>query len=161
MMKRRVKFVGPAVAITIIMMLGFGCSEAERQEMKAEHQVDKTEAKMDRDADYTDFQWDEGVKFANKGYHQLDDFDTKYFKDEPDRATMHLEKAAKDFDKALTHFAKSEVGIDGQKAIKDLQSAVDQLNKSSNEFDAGNMDSAQSHYNNASDYFAKADAILQ
>jgi len=116
---------------------------------------------MDKDAKYKDYEWNEGVKYANKGYHQLDDFDTKYFKDEPERAKLHLERAAKDFDSALTHFAKSEVGSDGQKAIKDLNSAVNQLSTANNAFDAGNFDSAQSHYDKASEYFAKADAILE
>lgn len=161
MTKRRVEFVGPVMAITIIMMLGFGCSKTERQEMKADHHMEKTEAKMSKETMYDDHEWNEGVKLANKGYHQLDKFDTKYFKDEPKRATMHLEKAATDFDKALTHFAKSTVGLDGQKAIKSLESAVDQLNKADNEIDAGNIDSAQSHYDKATDYFTKADAILK
>jgi tetratricopeptide (TPR) repeat protein len=160
-MKRRIRFAGPAVAITFTMMLGFGCSKAERQEIKAEYQVKKEEAKMDTDAKYSGYEWKEGVKYANKGYDQLSDFDTKVFKDEPERAKLHLERAAKDFDSSLTHFGKSEVGLDGQKAIKDFNSGVDALNTAYNELDAGNIDSAQSQYDKASEYFAKADAILQ
>ena len=160
-MKRRIRFAGPAVAITMIMMLGFGCSKAEQQEIKAEYQVEKEEAKMDKEATYSDYEWNEGVKYANKGYDQLSDFDTKVFKDEPERAKLHLEKAAKTFDSSLTHFAKADVGQDGQKSIKAFNSGVDALNTSLNEFDAGNIDSAQSHYDKASEYFAKADAILQ
>jgi hypothetical protein len=161
MIKRHVKFTGPATAIILTVMLGFGCSKAKRQEIKAEHQVQKEESKMTKESMYDNFEWKEGVKYAKKGYHQLDDFDTKYFKDEPKRAKLHLERAAKDIDSALTHFAKSDVGLDGQKAINDLKAAADQLNTTYNEFDAGNIDSAQSHYDKASAYFSKATAILQ
>ena len=82
---------------------------------------------MSMETKYDDHEWNVGVKAANKGYHQLDDVDTKVFKDEPKRAKIHLEKALNDFSSALTHFAKAEVGLDGQKAIKDVDAAVGQL----------------------------------
>ncbi len=115
---------------------------------------------MSMETKYDDHEWNVGVKAANKGYHQLDDVDTKVFKDEPKRAKIHLEKALNDFSSALTHFAKAEVGLDGQKAIKDVDAAVGQLNTCCDEIDAGNYDSAQSHYDKAANYFAKATDIL-
>jgi tetratricopeptide (TPR) repeat protein len=150
-MKRLTRSALPVVAIAVVTMLGFGCTEAEQQEIKAEYELEEAEAEIEDEVAYENYEWDEGVKFANKGYDQLDDFDTAYFKDEPERAKRHLEKAAKDFDKALTHFAKAEVGLDGQEAIKDLNAAIDQLNTAYNEFDVGNIDSAESHYNKAID----------
>jgi hypothetical protein len=141
-------------------MLGFGCSKTERQEIKADHRMEITEAKMSKETMYDDHQWNEGVKYADKAYHQLDDFDTKVFYDEPKRAKVHLEKALNDFSSSLTHFAKAEVGLDGQKAIKDVDAAVKQLNTCCDEIDKGNFDSAQSHYDKAGEYFTKAGAIL-
>lgn len=160
-MKRSIKFFLPAATIAVALMLASGCSKAERQEAQAEHQVEKEETKIDRDADYTDREWNEGVKYANKGYDEMGDFDTKFFKDEPERAKLHLEKASKDFSDALTHFAKSEVGKDRQGAINDLNSGVDALDKAYKELDEGRVDSAQSHYDKANEYFAKAADILQ
>jgi len=159
-MKCEIGFAGPAVAVALALVVGFGCSKAERQEIKAQHEVDKEEAEIVRDAEYRVDQWDEAVRYANKGYDQLDEFDTKYFKDEPRRARMHLEKAAKDFRDALTHFAKCEVGEDRQGAVNDLNAGVDALDKAYKEFDEGRVDAAQSHYDTACEYFAKAETIL-
>jgi hypothetical protein len=160
-MRCQIRYVLPAVVIAATLVLASGCSKAERQEAKAEHQVKKEERKMDRDADYRDHEWNEAVKYANKGYTQLNDFDNKLAEVEPDRAKRHLEKASKDFSDALTHLAKSEVGKDRQAAIDDLNSGVDALNKAYKELDEGRIDSAQSHYDKANEYFAKAADILQ
>ena len=160
-MKRWIQFVVPAVMIAVVLLLASGCSKAGRQEAKAEHQVEKEEAKMDRDADFRDHEWNEAVKYANKGYDQLGEFDTKVFKDEPERAKLHLEKASKDFSDALTHLAKSEVGKDRQGAINDLKAGVDALDKAYKEVDEGRIDSAESHYDKAVEYFNKAADILQ
>ena len=160
-MRRWIQFVLPAVIIAVVLLPAAGCSKAERQEAKAEYQVEKEEAKMVQDADYRDYEWDEAVKYANKGYDQLGDFDTKLFKDEPERAKLHLEKASKDFSDALTHLAKSEVGKDRQGAINDLNSGVDALDKAFKELDEGRIDSAESHYDKAVEYFNKAADILQ
>jgi len=160
-MKRWIQFVLPAVVIAATLLLSSGCSKTERQEARTEHQVEKEEAKMDRDADFRDHEWNEAVKYANKGYDQLGEFDTKVFKDEPERAKLHLEKASKDFSDALTHLAKSEVGKDRQGAINDLNSGVDALDKAYKELDEGRIDSAESHYDKAVEYFNKAADILQ
>ena len=135
MMKRQIKFVVPAVAITLTVMLGFGCSKSERQEVKAEHEVKKEQKEITRDADYRDKEWNEAVTYANKGYEQLDEFDKKLSEMEPRGAKRHLEKAAKDFSNALTHLEKSEVGKAREGAINDLNSGVDALNKAYKELD--------------------------
>ena len=51
---------------------------------------------MGRDERFRDHEWNEALKYANKGHDQLGDFDTKVFKDEPERAQLYLEKASKD-----------------------------------------------------------------
>ncbi len=160
-MKRQIKFVLPAMTIAVALILAFGCSKAERQEIEAENQVEEEESKIDRDADYGDEEWNEGVNYANKGYDQLSEFGTKLDKAEPERAKLHLERATKDFSDALTHFAKSEVGPDRQGAINDIKSGVEALNRADKELDEGRTDSAQDHYDKANEYFAKAADILQ
>jgi len=160
-MRRRIKFVVPAVAIALSLTLGFGCSKSERQEVKAEHEVKKEEKQMNRDAEFRDKEWDEAVNYANKGYEHLDEFDKKLNEMEPRRAKRHLEKAAKDFSEALTHLEKSEVGKGRQGAIKDLNSGVDALNKAYKELDEGKVDAAQLHFDKANGHFAKAEATLQ
>ena len=160
-MKRWIQFVLPAVVIGVALLLASGCSKAERQEAKAEYQAEEEVAKVERDLDYRDEEWNEAVRYANKGYDQLDKFDTKVFKDEPERAKLHLEKASKDFSDALTHLAKSEVGENRQGAVNDLNAGVDALDKAYQEMDEGRIDSAQSHYDKAVEYFNKAADILQ
>lgn len=160
-MKRLIKFVVPAVAISLAVMLGSGCSKTERQEIKAEHEVKKEQKEVTRDANYRDKEWDEAVKYANKGYGQLADFDKKVDKMEPERAKLHIEKASKDFSEALTHLAKSEVGKDRESAINHLNSGVDALNKAYKELDEGRVDAAQLHFDEANGDFDKANAILQ
>ncbi len=159
-MRRQIRFVGPAIAVIFALALGFGCSKAERQEMKDEHAVNKAANEAVRDANYRDDQWNDAVRYVNKGYDQMDDFDTKVFYDEPELAKMHLKKASKDFSDALSHFAKSEVGKGRQKAVDDLNSAVDALDKAYDELDKGDADAAESHYNTAVEYFDKAEGVL-
>jgi hypothetical protein len=160
-MKRQIKFVLPAATIAVALLLAFGCSNEERQKLEAEHQVNKEEATINRDADFTDREWNEGVRYANKGYDQLTEFGTKLDTVEPKRAKLHLEMATRDFSDALTHFAKSEVGKDRQGAINDVKSGVEALNRADKELDEGRTDSAQDHYDKANEYFAKAADILQ
>jgi nitrogen fixation/metabolism regulation signal transduction histidine kinase len=161
MMKLRIKFVVPAVAVSLAVMLGSGCSKTERQEIKAEHEVKKEQKEVTRDENYRDKEWNEAVKYANKGYAQLADFDKKVDKMEPKRAKRHLEKASKDFSEALTHLAKSEVGKDRESAINYLNSGSDALDKAYKELDEGRVDAAQLHFDEANGDFDKANAILQ
>jgi tetratricopeptide (TPR) repeat protein len=172
MMKHSIKLLVPLVAISFAVGLASGCSKTERQEMEAAHEekkeekaevkAEKQEEKaIEKDADYRDKEWNEAVKYANKGYEQLGDYDKKLNKMQPRRAKLHLEKATKDFSDALTHLAKSEVGKARQDAIDDLNSGVDELNKAYKELDEGRVDAAQLHYDEANKHFAEAADILQ
>ena len=171
-MTHSIQFLVSAVAISFAVTLGAGCSKTERQEMKAEHEEkkeEKAEAKaekqqekaVEKDAAYRDEEWNEAVKYANKGYEQLGDYDKKLNEMKPRRAKLPLEKASKDFSDALTHLAKSEVGEGRQDAIDDLNAGVDSLNKAYKEVDEGRIDAAQLHYDEANKRFSEAAEILQ
>jgi len=171
-MKHSIKLLVPLVAISFAVGLASACSKTERQELKAEHEekneekaevkAEKKEEKaIEKDADYRDKEWNEAVKYANKGYEQLGDYDKKLNEMKPRRAKLHLERARKNFSDALTHLAKSEVGKARQGAIDDLNSGVDELNKAYKELDEGRVDAAQLHYDEANKHFAEAADILQ
>lgn len=172
MMRRSITFLVPLAAISLAGVLAFGCSKEKREEIHTEHEYrreEKAEAHAEREAvkavekdvEYRDEEWNEAVKYANKGYEELGDYDKKLNEMEPRRAKRHLEKANKDFSNALTHLAKSEVGEARQDAINDLNAGVDALDKAYKELDEGRVDAAQLHYDEANKNFAEAAEILQ
>jgi len=171
-MRDSIKFLVPLAAISLAVVLASGCSKEKREEIHTEHEYrreEKAEAHaekqavkaVEKDAEYRDEEWNEAVKYANKGYEQLGDYDKKLSEMKPRRAKLHLERARKDFSDALTHLAKSEVGEGRQDAIDDLNAGVDSLNKAYKELDEGRVDAAQLHYDKANKHFAEAADILQ
>ena len=73
-------------------------------------------------------QWNDAVREAKRGYKQVSDFDWKVEEGEPTRAASHLRKALGDFNSALTHIAKAEVGVDQKGAVDDMNHGVKELN---------------------------------
>jgi exonuclease VII small subunit len=139
-----------AALFAATMILTSGCSEPEREEIKAE-----------RDEAFAERQWEDGVREVNKGLEQLDAFDQKLAEAEPESAKRHLKKTAEHFNKALTHFEKAEVGRERQGAIDDLNAGSDALDKAYKDFEEGEVESAQSHLDRANELFAKAAETLR
>ena len=149
MMRSKMTFVVMALVLGAATVLTAGCSEAEREEIKAE-----------RDEAFTEREWDEGVRQVDLGLEQLNTFDQKLAEAEPESAKRHLKKTAEHFSKALTHFEKAEVGRERQGAIDDINAGNEALDKAYKDFDEGKIDMAQSHYDKAIISFQNAAAIL-
>lgn len=160
-MKIRMNIVVPAVAISLTLALGLGCSKTERQEVKAEQAVKKEQKEATEEAAFRDDEWNDAVKSAQRGYEQLAELDEKLSEMEPRRAKRHLDKAAKNFRDALAHLEKSEVGKPRQSAIDGLSSGVDKLDKAYAELDEGRVDAAQEQLDMARRPLARAEKTLQ
>ena len=115
---------------------------------------------MDREERYENRQWNDAVRDVKKAYNQISDFDWKVVEGEPTSAARHLRKALGDFESAVTHLAKADVGTSGSAGVDDLNRGVDQLGKSVTALDNGEIDSAQRHYDKAVTDFDKAADIL-
>ena len=148
-MRGKMMFVVIAVVVAGTTILTSGCSEAEREKIKAE-----------TDAAFTEREWDEAVRQVNLGLEQLDAFDVRLAEAEPESAKRHLEKMAKHFNKARTHLEKAEVGRDRQGAVDNINSRTDALNKAYQDFEEGKIDSAQLRLDRANELFAKAAETL-
>ena len=149
-MRSKMTFVVMALVLGAAMFLTAGCSEAEREEIKAE-----------RDEAFTEREWDEGVRQVNMGLEQLNAFDQRLAEAEPESAKRHLKKTAEHFSKALTHFEKAEVGRERQGAIDYINAGSDALDKAYKDFDEGKIESAQSQLDKANADFARAASKLQ
>jgi hypothetical protein len=115
---------------------------------------------MSKEDRFENRQWNDAVREAKRGYKQLSDFDWKVEEAEPKRAASHLRKALDDFNSALTHIAKAEVGLDQKGAVDDVNRGVEELNSAVTDLDNGEVSSAQRHYDEAVSNFGKADVIL-
>lgn len=149
-MRGKTTFIVTAVVVATLMILSPGCTQEERDKIKAE-----------RDEDFAERQWNDGVREVNKGLEQLDLFDERLAEAEPESAKRHLEKTSGHFKKALTHFEKAEVGRERQGAIDDLNTGDKALDKAYEDFVAGNIDAAQSQLDKANEHFARAASKLQ
>ena len=138
-----------AALFAATMILTSGCSDAEREEIKA-----------DKDEAFAERQWGDGVREVNMGLEQLDTFEYRLAEAEPESARRHLKKTAEHFSKALTHFEKAEVGRERQGAINDLNAGSDALDKAYIDFEEGNVESAQVQLDKAHELFAKAAETL-
>ena len=115
---------------------------------------------MSREERYENRQWNDAVRDIKKAYTQLSDFDWKVEEAEPKRAARHLRKALDDFNAAITHAAKADVGESQKGAVNDVNHGIKELNDAVTALDNGNIDSAQRHYDKAPTSFQKAAAIL-
>jgi len=149
-MRGKTTLIVTAAVVATLMIFSSGCTQEEREEIKAE-----------RDEAFAERQWDDGVREVNKGLEQLDLFDERLAEAEPESAKRHLEKTSGHFKKALTHFEKAEVGRERQGAIDDLNTGDKALDKAYEDFVAGNIDAAQSQLDKANEHFARAASKLQ
>ena len=115
---------------------------------------------MSREERYENRQWNDAVRDIKRAYNQLSDFDWKVDEAEPKRAARHLRKALDDFNAAITHAAKADVGEAQKGAVDEVNHGINELDSAVTALDNGNVDSARSHYDKATTSFQKAAAIL-
>ena len=115
---------------------------------------------MTREERFEDRQWSDAVRDVKRAYSQFSDFDWKVEEGEPAGAARHLRKALNDFNAAMTHVAKVDVGQSQQGAVNDVNNGIKQLDSAVTALDNGNLDSAQRHYDKAAGSFNKAEDIL-
>ena len=115
---------------------------------------------MSREERFENRQWNDAVRDVKRAYNQFSDFNWKVEEGEPGRAARHLRKSLDDFNAAMTHVAKADVGEPQKGAVDDVNRAIKELDHALTALDNGNIDSAQSHYNKAAADFDKAAAIL-
>lgn len=116
---------------------------------------------MSKDERFDNRQWNDATRDLKKAYNQFSDFEWKVELDEPKRAAHHLRKSLDDFNAAMTHVAKVDVGREQQGAVDDLNRGIKQLDGAVTALDNGNIDSAETHYDKAAAEFNKAAAILE
>jgi len=115
---------------------------------------------MGKDERFENRQWNDAARDLKKAYNQFSDFEWKVELAEPKRAAHHLKKSLNDFNTAMTHVAKADVGREQQGAVDDINKGIKQLDDAVTSLDNGNVDSAQNHYDKAAAEFNKAAAIL-
>ena len=115
---------------------------------------------MSREERFENRQWNDAVRDVKRAYNQFSDFDWKVEEGEPGRAARHLRKALDDFNAAMTHVAKADVGEPQKGAVNDVNHGIKELDEAVTALDNGNIGSAQSHYDKAATSFNKAEVIL-
>ena len=86
------------------------------------------------------------------GYSQVLKAERELSKDNVDKATKHFDKALNYFGKAEDHAAKAVDDV-SQKAGKEIDKGNKELQKTINEYNGGNLDSAEKHYANAISHY--------
>lgn len=135
------------VAVAMVPASGFSASDDETRQ-------------AEKDQEFREKQWNDGVSEIDNGLDQLDAFDESILEDKPKSARKHLTKVLNHFEKALTHFEKAEVGKEHQGAIDDIDAGVKAINKALDDIDDGNMDAAQSQLDKANSHFNQAAEAL-
>ena len=115
---------------------------------------------MSKEERFENRQWNDAVRDMKRAYNQFSDFDWKVDEGEPKRAARHLRKALDDFNAAMTHVAKADVGEAQKGAVDDVNHGIKELDEAVSALDGGNLGSAQSHYDKAATSFQKAAVIL-
>jgi hypothetical protein len=114
---------------------------------------------MSKEERFENRQWNDAVRDVKHTYTAFSKFDWKLDEGEPKRAARYLRKALGDFS-ATTHVAKADLGLAQKGAIDDVNRGIKELGDAVVEYDNGNVDSAQRHYDKAASNFQKASAIL-
>jgi hypothetical protein len=125
-------------------------SSEERKEERAER----------KEARFENRQIDEAVVDVERALNQFGDLGVKIDKDEPNLAASHLRRALKDISNSITHLEKADVGKSQAGAVDALNRGSKLLDEAATDLDNGEIDSAQVHYDKASESFDKASAIL-
>ena len=115
---------------------------------------------MSKEERFENRQWNDAIREAKRAYKQFSDFEWKVQKDEPIRAARHLRKSLDDFNSAMTHIAKADVGESQKGAVDDINRGIKELGNVVTALDNDNVDSAQKHYDKAATDFGKAADIL-
>jgi hypothetical protein len=115
---------------------------------------------MSKEERFENRQWNDAVRDIKRAYSQFSEFEWKVDEAEPTRAARHLRKSLDDFNAAMTHVAKADVGESQKGAVNDINHGIKELDEAVTAIDNGKVDSAQSHYDKAATSFGKAATIL-
>jgi len=115
---------------------------------------------MSKEERFENRQWNDAVRDVKRAYSQFSEFEWKVDEAEPKRAARHLRKSLDDFNAAMTHVAKADVGESRKGAVDDVNHGINDLSEAVTALDDGKIDSAQRHYDKAATNFQKAAAIL-
>ena len=115
---------------------------------------------MSKEERFENRQWNDAVRDVKRAYNQFSDFEWKVEEAEPKRAARHLRKSLDDFNAAMTHVAKADVGESQKGAVDDVNHGIKELDEAVTALDNGNINSAQNHYDKAATSFSKASVIL-
>ena len=89
---------------------------------------------MDREERFEKRQWKDAIREIKRAYDQFSDFEWKVANNEPKRAARHLRKAIDDFNAAITHIEKANVGEAGKAAVDEMNHGINELDEAVTSF---------------------------
>lgn len=114
---------------------------------------------MSKEERFEKRQWNDAVRDVKRAYSQFSTFEWKVVEEEPERAARHLRKALDEYNAAMTHIVKAEVGESQAGAVDDLNKGIKALDEAVTALDNGDVALAQSRYDKAAASFDKAEGI--
>ncbi len=142
-MNGKTKYVALMMVIGLSLMLVAGGAQAEGDGM------------------YIDKHMRLAFKDANHGYDALDKVRSALDKGKQKSAERHFENAIDDFEQAISHLAKAELGEDREQIVDDLSAGLDKLKKAAKNLENGNLKEFQTHYASAETHFNRAEAAME
>lgn len=122
---------------TLLLAMVFGCTT----ETKIDHQLNRASVDI------------------SKGYRQFQLADNAFYDGNDNAAMNHLSRGLDLFQTALDHLSKAEdMAYEG--AGDEIDKGNSELQKSLDEYNSGNADSAEKHYDKALDHYDKALDLL-
>ena len=112
---------------TLIVTLLLGCTTETRTEIKVDYQLNR--ASVD----------------VSKAFRQFQMADNAYYEENLDATVNHMSRGLNLFQTALDHLAKAEAET-YEGASKEIDNGNNELQKSLDEYAAGNVESARNHY---------------
>ena len=100
-------------------------------------------------------------KDANHGFDELRKVNSKLDLGKQKSAKRHFENAIDDFEQAIAHIAKAELGKNKEGIVDDLTAGLEKLKKAANNLENGNLEDAQKNYASAEKHFTRAEAALE
>ena len=106
-----------------------------------------------------DFQLHRASVDISKGVRQFQKADKELYNDNIDSATKHYDKGLDKFASAMNHLANAEDDA-YNKAGSEIDKGNNEMRKAIGEYNSGNLDRAQEHYNSALNQYDEALDLL-